>query len=61
MNEERRLDLALLFCPQDCDDFDKKVEKLHSEKDRRMEECLYELRGLEDGYRQKHRDAKQVK
>lgn len=25
-----------------------------------MEECLGELRGLEDGYRQKHRDAKQV-
>lgn len=25
-----------------------------------MEECLDELRGLEDGYRQKHRDAKQV-
>lgn len=45
---------------QDCEDFDKKVEKLQSEKGRRMEECLDELRGLEDGYRQKHRDAKQV-
>lgn len=45
---------------QDCDDFDKKVEKLQSEKDRRMEECFNELATLEDGYRQKHRDAKQV-
>lgn len=26
-----------------------------------MEECSDELRGLEDGYRQKHRDAKQVR
>lgn len=45
---------------QDCEDFDKKVEKLKSEKEKRMEECFDELRGLEDGYRQKHRDAKQV-
>lgn len=45
---------------QDCEEFDKKVEKLQGEKERRMEECLDELRGLEDGYRQKHRDAKQV-
>lgn len=59
--------LILLFKPfmtwllsQDCEDFDKKVEKLQSEKERRMEECSDDLRGLEDGYRQKHRDAKQV-
>lgn len=45
---------------QDCEEFDKKVEKLQGEKERRMEECLDELRGLEDGYRQKQRDAKQV-
>eukprot|EP00752_Nemacystus_decipiens_P009890 g8823.t1 len=46
---------------KDCEEFDKKVEKLQGEKERRMEECLDELRGLEDGYRQKHRDAKQAK
>lgn len=45
---------------QDCEEFDKKVEKLRGEKEKRMEECLGELRGLEDGYRQRHRDAKQV-
>lgn len=48
------------YPPQDCEEFDKKVEKLRGEKEKRMEECLDELRGLEDGYRQKHRDAKQV-
>lgn len=52
--------LGLITCGQDCDDFDKKVEKLQSEKDRRMEECFNELASLEDGYRQKQRDAKQV-
>lgn len=56
---ERHRFFLLLF--QDCEDFDKKVEKLQSEKGRRMEECVDELRGLEDGYRQKHRDAKQVR
>ncbi|CBJ26117.1 conserved unknown protein [Ectocarpus siliculosus] len=52
---------ALERYKKDCEEFDKKVEKLRGEKERRMEECLGELRGLEDGYRQKHRDAKQAK
>ncbi|CAM9818779.1 unnamed protein product, partial [Ectocarpus sp. 4 AP-2014] len=52
---------ALERYKKDCEEFDKKVEKLGGEKERRMEECLGELRGLEDGYRQKHRDAKQAK
>lgn len=59
----KKVNLELLFVVkhfQDCEEFDKKVEKLQGEKERRMEECLDELRGLENGYRQKHRDAKQV-
>ncbi|CAM9128768.1 unnamed protein product [Hapterophycus canaliculatus] len=52
---------ALERYKKDCEEFDKKYEKLQGEKERRMEECLDELRGLEDGYRQKHRDAKEAK